>query len=465
MESMKSIESAAQCYGMSHVSCRVSQRGYAALTSVLLVLGASLAVIGGLTFFSFQEAAANRFFVKSVDARAIAEAGIEDALWRIMSGMSSASSETLGVGRGTTTVAVTSLGNTRTIRSVGGRDSLRQAVTVLVDIPSSGTGFNFGVQVGDGGVSLGTNASIGGGVFSNGSITGTGAGSSLISGDAYAAWTSAITDVGVSGNAQANLIDNATVGGYASSTTKLDDVVVGRDAHANELDDTTVNRDAYYNIADADSVVLGVRSTPAAAPPNLAPLAMPISSSMIDAWKAGAACSGCVISGNYTVSGTQTLGPAKITGNLTLAVGAHLIISGTIWVAGTADFGNNCVVSLSAGYASMSGVMIVSDTATIGNNCAFSGSGSPGSFLMILDEKDAPASQVVTVGNGAAGAVYYAAGGRIRFNNTSSAKAVTAYGLDLNNNASVTYDSGLASVLFSSGPSGSYDVLYWKETE
>ena len=441
------------------------QRGYAALTTVLLVLGASLAVIGGLTFFSFQETAVNRLFVKSVDARAIAEAGIEDALWRVLSGMTIASGETLDVGKGATVVTVSSLGNTRTIRSAGSRDSLKQAITTFVDIPSSGTGFNFGVQVGDGGVTLGTNAAISGGVFSNGDITGAGA-SSAITGDAYAAWTSSIADVAISGNAQANLIDNVTVGGYASSTTKLDDVVVGRDAHADELDDTTVNQDAYYNVIDATSIVLGSGITPAAAPANLAPLAMPISSAMLEDWKADASCGGCtVISGDYTVSGLQNLGPAKITGNLTVSNNAHLIVSGTLWVVGDVDFGANCNISLSAGYGSTSGVIVVSGTVSVGNNCVFSGSGNPGSFLMILDEKDAPAATVITVGNGASGAVYYVANGRIIFNNNSSARAVTAYGLDLNNNTAVAYESGLASVLFSSGPSGSYDILYWKETE
>jgi hypothetical protein len=47
--------------------------------------------------------------------------------------------------------------------------------------------------------------------------------------------------------------------------------------------------------------------------------------------------------------------------------------------------------------------------------------------------------------------------------NNAGAKEVTAYGIDMDNNATVTYESGLADIEFSTGPSGGYSVDYWRQ--
>ena len=446
----------------------------------MLVIFASLTVIGGLSFFSLQEVVVNRASVRAIDAQMIAESGIEDALYRIASGKNIDSSETLETDRGTAAVTVTAAGTTRTIRSETTRNGVRQAMEVFLDIAAVADGaFHFGVQVGDGGLEMANNSSVAGGAYSNGPITGSNG--ATIGGDAFAAGASAIRSVSVSGNAQAHLIDNATVGGYASSTTKIDDTVVAKDAHADELDDAVVNKDAYYNVIDAQSTVLGSRITPATPPPDLAPLPLPIAQAVIDRWKSDALAGGecarksnpdpelgeCDLSGNFILSngGSARLGTKKIPGNLELDNGSTLTLTGTVWVAGKIKLSNNCIVGLDPGYASSSGVIITDGNLTISNNCIFRGSGDPGSHILVLSDKNAPAEEVMTVDNNSAGVIYYAAKGWIKFSNNAVAKQATGRGIRLDNNASLVYESGLADTRFTSGPSGGYDVRYWREAE
>ena len=84
---------------------------------------------------------------------------------------------------------------------------------------------------------------------------------------------------------------------------------------------------------------------------------------------------------------------------------------------------------------------------------------------MLLSAKDAPTENVMTIDNNATGVIYYASNGRIKFSNNAAAKEATAYGITLDNNAVITYESGLSSVSFSSGPSGGYDIVSWEEVE
>lgn len=84
---------------------------------------------------------------------------------------------------------------------------------------------------------------------------------------------------------------------------------------------------------------------------------------------------------------------------------------------------------------------------------------------MLLSDKNAPAEEVITVDNNALGVIYYAPQGRIRFSNNAGAKEATAYGITLDNNAVITYESGLANARFTSGPGGSFSVKSWREIE
>ncbi len=191
---------------------------------------------------------------------------------------------------------------------------------------------------------------------------------------------------------------------------------------------------------------------------------LPISNGVIQDWKDDAALGG-VIAGNYSVSGTATLGPKKITGDLTVTNNAILIISGVLYVQGNVNLSNNCLVKLTPSYGANSGVIVADGTITVSNNCTFQGSGTVGSYVMVLSDKIDHVNPVVNISNNSAGVIYYASDGRMNFSNNASAKEATGYGIDLSNNSTVTYESGLANINFSSGPGGSFSVESWQEVE
>ncbi|TSC78488.1 MAG: hypothetical protein G01um101429_761 [Parcubacteria group bacterium Gr01-1014_29] len=271
-----------------------------------------------------------------------------------------------------------------------------------------------------------------------------------------------ITDVRVNGNARAHEMTNVQVGGNADGYTYTNNTVTGN-AHMNSLSSCTVNGNATYNTISSCTVG-GTQTTPTVPPGDLAPQPLPITQAVIDAWKAAAEAGG-ITAGDVVVSGTQTIGPRKITGKLTVTNGSTLMVSGTLWVVGDIVFDNNSIIRLSSGYGTLSGVVISDSKIDVKNNAAFSGSGNPASFMMLLDAKDSIGEETINVDNNSTGVIYYAGKSWIKFSNNSAAKEATAYGIRLDNNAEITYDSGLANASFSSSPAGGWSVESWVEVE
>lgn len=191
---------------------------------------------------------------------------------------------------------------------------------------------------------------------------------------------------------------------------------------------------------------------------------LPISDGVIQDWK-NAAVAGGVTSGDVIISGIVTLGPQKITGKLTVSNGSTLIVSGTLWVVGDIVFDNNSIIRLASSYGAVSGVIISDAKIDVKNNASVSGSGNPASFMMLLAAKDSTGEEIINVDNNSLGAIYYASKGWIKFSNNAAAKEATAHGIRLDNNAIITYDSGLASATFSSGPGGGFDIKQWEEVQ
>lgn len=191
---------------------------------------------------------------------------------------------------------------------------------------------------------------------------------------------------------------------------------------------------------------------------------LPISDGVIQDWK-NAAEAGGITAGDVTVNGTQTIGPRKITGKLIVSNGSTLTVGGTLWVAGDIVFDNNSIIQLAASYGALSGVVISDSKIDVKNGAVLRGSGNPQSFIMALDAKDSTGEETINVDNNSAGAIYYANRSWIKFSNNAFAKEATAYGIRLDNNAVITYDSGLASAFFSSGPGGGWEISNWREVE
>lgn len=236
--------------------------------------------------------------------------------------------------------------------------------------------------------------------------------------------------------------------------TKLSGVRVKGTAKARSLENCTIGIDAYYYSVNTCTVGGVSRNNQADSPT----IDMPLPQTQIDSWKNIASAGGEIV-GNYTVDGTQTLGPKKITGDLT--VNGTLYLTGPVWVEGNITLANNSAVRGDASLASAGAVLLAdkpSDMANTGlvnisNNVVVAGNDFPGSYIMILTTKSGPAMNIY---NNSVGAIYYAANGIIELANNAVANHLTAYEVRLNENALITYMTGPQAIFFSNGSGGGW---------
>lgn len=404
--------------------------GQAVLTTVLFLLVISTALLFSFSSVALKETNVSRIDVNGKQSYFLAEAGIEDLVWRIGNGRQYSPSQTVTLGGMSAVVTVNALGTTRTVEATGNISSaVRKTRTVLTT--GTGVSFVYGVQVGDFGLEMGNNSSVVGNVYSNGDIRGGGAANSTITDTAISAGNHTIRDIRVNLDAYASTFQNCRIDGVAHYVTSTSGCTF-----------TTVVRDASPQ------------------PPS----SFPITQNQIDGWKddaeAGGTLNGYSLGNNSSVS----LGPKKINGNITFGNNSVLTLTGTLWVTGTLVMGNDVTIKLDPiTYGTASGLMIIDGSVDLGNTAALQGSGQSGSYLMVLSTYGP--GDAINLGNSASGAILYAPNGVIDVGNNLNLREATARGLDVGNNALITYEAGLANVNFSSGPSGGWNIQSWNEVK
>ncbi|MFH1207567.1 MAG: hypothetical protein V1668_03090 [Patescibacteria group bacterium] len=241
--------------------------------------------------------------------------------------------------------------------------------------------------------------------------------------------------------------------GYGNTFVRQ--VEVTGDLYANTIDKSVIVNNAHYQTISPDTTVNGTKF-PGSSDPD--PKPFPISDAAIADWKNNAAAGG-VLSGDQNISGTVTLGPKKISGNLTLSGNAHLVVSGPVWVTGNIIFNNPGIhISLDPNLGPASSVIISDGKIDINNNATISGSGDPKSFLLLLSVNNSlnPASPAINAANNSQAVIYYAKNGMVRIYNGSHLNGSTGYYLTLEEGSTVTYDPNLASFTV---PTGSDDTI------
>lgn len=192
-------------------------------------------------------------------------------------------------------------------------------------------------------------------------------------------------------------------------------------------------------------------------------IAFPVSDANIEEWK-NEALAGGVYTGNYTVGWEgATIGPKKIVGNLTVSSGGTLTVTGTLWVTGNIVLNGGSLTKLSSSYGSNDGVIVADGTITVSGGGHATGSGTDGSYIMLLSLDES--TSAVSISGGAGAVIAYAMRGTLSVSGGASLKEATGYRMIINGGSSVTYESGLMNNNFSSGPSGSWGIDSWKETE
>lgn len=199
--------------------------------------------------------------------------------------------------------------------------------------------------------------------------------------------------------------------------------------------------------------------------------AFPVSDANIQEWK-DIAESGGTYTGNYTLSGSSVdyLGPKKITGNLSVGSSAKLYLTGPLWVQGTVTVNGSGIVQLESSNGASDGYIIADGTVSVGGSGKFDGSGTSGSYIMVLTTNMSTCSGTSCTGqnameiSGSAGSVILVAPyGSINVSGSAKAKQITGKKVNISGSGELQYESGLADVNFTTGPSGSWNVTSWKE--
>lgn len=249
----------------------------------------------------------------------------------------------------------------------------------------------------------------------------------------------------------------------------IDNIDVGQngigDAHAHTVNNSSVAANLYCQTGTGNNKSCDTSQS------DPSPQAFPVSEANVASWKTDAEAGG-VINGNYTVdSATATLGPKKINGNLLITNNATLRITGTIWVTGTITTTNNVTLELDPSYGEAGGIIISDSYIVLSNNVVAQGSGAPNSHLLLISTSNCSGggtcggNYAVDLSNNVDGVVFNAQYGTIHVSNNVGLNAATAHTILMDNNATVTYESGLSNLSFSSGPSGGYEINFWGEVE
>ncbi len=301
--------------------------------------------------------------------------------------------------------------------------------------------------------------------------------------DSYATGTALYKQVWNIGGAWTGLAgDLAFKVTFGGGVSKIDDVNVSGLAKADAITDSTIGGDAYYQTISG-STVSGT-AYPGSPTPPYVPL--PLSTTTINQWKEDAA-SGGVINGDCGIGGLPEcdtlplfLGPKRINGDFNLDGGNDpakvLTLTGTLYVTGNLVVENQGKIKCDFAYLGNSCVVIVDGTVNINNNAVLSGSGSSGSFVLILSTKEGCLGSggvgctindsAIAIENNVDGALFYTTDSLIDISNGVTITAVVGYMIQLQNNAEILYDSTVAGLSFAPSATtttGAWNAIRWSE--
>ena len=415
-----------------------NQKGFALFYVTILVLAIIIASGINISVLTYNQQKIFQNIVKSTQAYYAAEAGLEDALLRLESGINLPSSYSFNVGTASVTNNISDeSANSKIITAEANSFDRVRKMRVNYQVSTQEVSFYYGAQVGEGGMEMGNGSLVRGNIYSNGSVFG-------------------------GGTIEGTII-------VAENGNKIEGLEVGQDAKAYSCEDCEIGGDLTYvtggTLDDCD-----VDGSTIEQSEEILAKDLPLSEDQINDWKQEAEAGGVSI-GDYTISGktTQNLGPKKITGTLIVDNKATLNMTGTIWALEGFKIDNGATIKLDANsYGSLSGLMITDGKIKIKPGTYLTGTGQAGSYLLLLStdsETESISNPAIDVDNNSDTAIFYTTQGLIVLRNNIQTKEVTGYKVYLDNNAEILYESGLRDASFSSGPGASWQVTSWKEIE
>ena len=414
---------------------------------ISLVFGALLIMMSAsVVSYTTIHARSSRASVAALQARVLAEAAVDKAVYELNQNSNYAGETDTALGDGVFSVSIENIdSNTKRIVAEGfvptSADAIaHRTVRVTVSIDTAVVSFHYGVQVGEGGLELQNSSIVNGNIHASGIVTGEN--SNIIRGDVISSGAEGLVD-----------------GIHATSSV-----------YAHTIQDSTIDGDAHYQVI-SDTVVTGTEYPDST---DQATSTLPISDELIELWKDSAEAGGthntpCP----YVIDESVTLGPKKINCDLKIKGNSTIVtLADHVWVSGNIEVEGSSVIRASSALG-VNGVALIADnesdrlnssTAVLQNSAVFEGSGTSGSHVLVVSQnnsaENAGSNTAIVVKNTVSGDLLVFAGhGLITLENSIDLSEVTAWEVHLKNTAEVTYDSGISSTLFASGPGGSWAVL------
>ena len=235
------------------------------------------------------------------------------------------------------------------------------------------------------------------------------------------------------------------------------------DAWANVVTNTTVSGGLYCQSGTGNSKTCDTSRADPVVAPN------PVSQANIDDWKTQATTGGSTTTVSISGVAVRTLGPLKINGNLTISNSGKLYITGPIYVTGNITVSGSGKIYVDSSMGANSGIIVSDGVIDITGSGGIYGSGTVGSYVVLNSTKscttvaNCTSNPSVTISGAAGSVVVNTPDGGVSFSGSAGVKAVVSKVITMSGATSVTYESGLADINFTSGPSGSWTRKSWKE--
>lgn len=251
-------------------------------------------------------------------------------------------------------------------------------------------------------------------------------------------------------------VNGLIAGSSGSQWNQLHIGTVSGTAQANTVNYTHATGNIYCQNGTGNNKSCTVQSDPVY-------IAFPVSDANIEAWKTEAEAGGIHNGGIAVGYAGTTMGPRKIVGDLSVSGGGILTVTGTLWVTGNVTLNGGGRIVLASAYGSNDGVIVSDGDVSISGGGQATGSGTAGSYLMILTTSSS--NTAMTINGGAGAVIAYAPNGTIAISGGASLKEATGYKMTVGGGSSITYESGLTNNNFSSGPGGTWNISSWAESE
>jgi len=440
---------------MKHKSKQSKEQGAVLLLVTVLFTAVSVTILLGTIAPMIRQIQMARDFESSKRSYFAAEAGGEDAFYRLKNNIEISFPLIMAFDNAAVSVTSSVISPTELeIYSQGVDNNNYRTVLKGITI-TDGFSFHFGVQTGIGGLFLYNNARVNGNVYAGGIVLG-----------------------GNTNPSSYNYIDGSVVSAGPSGSIRY--VNASSSAYAHTLRDSTVGKDAYYQTI-SNTTVGGTQYPDSTDQP---PIGFPIGDEQITNWENDAQAGGSVscTAGNYVIESSVTIGPKKIPCNLAISGnGTMVTLTGSVWVTGNVNIsgsggsgvqlrvadsvGNKSVMVIADNPANKTGSGLISIS---GNSNFYGSTGNEDSYVVLISgntsAENGGSNIAIDVVNGAAGNVLvYASHGEIKLQNNVNLREVTSYKLSVYNNAVVNYLIGLSQSLFTSGPGGTWKIKRWRE--